>query len=529
MIYHFGEFELDLDAVELRANGVPCSVEPQVFALLALLIENRGRLVAKEQILEKIWDGRVVSDAALSSRVKAARQAIGDDGKAQRFIRTAHRRGFRFVAEVRVSSSRQSSESIASLVATVDKDPVPSAGALPAVIAQPSLAVLPFQLVGAHNQRLEALASAIPDELILEFSRLHWLLVTARGSSFRLSPNESGFGDIGKLLGVRYCLTGRIELSASRVCVIVTLVDTADSTVVWAGDSSACVDDVHTIRDEIRSQVLAALEIRIPAHEANRARVRAIEDLDAWSAYHLGLQHIYRFNRLDNRRAVQLFERAVGLDPTFARAHAGLSFVHFQTAFMHFTDDVDAQSSLARRCAERAIELDPLDPFNNFTMGRTHWLNGDLGGGLVWLERATHLSPHYAQGLYAQAFTEALAGRSQSSQVHADLAMRLSPLDPLYYGMLGTRAWSHLVQNESPEAAHWAERAARAPGAHALIAMIAAVAHSLNQDASRAAFWAANVRERNDAFGRDVFFRAFPVQDQSARARLSDALQGLGF
>jgi Flp pilus assembly protein TadD len=243
----------------------------------------------------------------------------------------------------------------------------------------------------------------------------------------------------------------------------------------------------------------------------------------------LGLQHIYRFNRLDNSLAVRLFERAVALDPKFARAHAGLSFVHFQTAFMHFSDDVDAQSNLARRFAERAVELDPLDPFNNFTMGRTYWLEGDLEASLAWLQRATHLSPHYAQGLYAQAFTEALYGRSQASRVHTDLAMRLSPLDPLYYGMLGTRAWSHLVQGEYRDAAHWAERAARAPGAHALIEMIAVGAHSLDQDSDRAAFWAAKVRERNDIFSREIFFRAFPVQDQIARARLADVLLGHGF
>ena len=101
VIYRFAEFELDLARVELRAQGAVRALEPQVFALLALLVENRDRLVSRDEILEKVWDGRVVSDAALASRVKSARQALGDDGKSQRFIRTLHGQGFRFVADVR--------------------------------------------------------------------------------------------------------------------------------------------------------------------------------------------------------------------------------------------------------------------------------------------------------------------------------------------------------------------------------------------------------------------------------------------
>ena len=166
------------------------------------------------------------------------------------------------------------------------------------------------------------------------------------------------------------------------------------------------------MREQIRSQVLVALEIRIPLHEASLARLAPVENLDAWSAYHLGLQHLYRFNRVDNGAATALFQRAVELDPTFARAHAGLSFVHFQSAFMHYTDDIAGAISQARRFAERGLELDPLDPFVNFTMGRTYWLQGDLETSLGWLERATDISPHYAQGIYARAWTEVLSGRA---------------------------------------------------------------------------------------------------------------------
>jgi tetratricopeptide (TPR) repeat protein len=253
------------------------------------------------------------------------------------------------------------------------------------------------------------------------------------------------------------------------------------------------------------------------------------ENLDAWSAYHLGLQHMYRFNRPDNAAATALFQRAVTLDPGFARAHAGLSFVHFQTAFLRHTDDIAGEVALARRSAERGLELDPLDPFVNFTMGRTFWLEGDLERSLGWLERSTSISPNYAQGIYARAWAETLAGRGPEGRAHVDLAMRLSPIDPLHYAMLGTRAFTHIAAGEDAEAAEWAERAARSPGAHVLIAMIASAAHTLAGGAERATYWAANARERNPALGSEDFFRAFPIKPPAMRSRLAEALAQLGF
>lgn len=527
MIYTFGQFELDLATVELRAGGQVLDLEPQVFALLALLVENSERLVSKDEIIEKVWDGRVVSEAAVASRIKTARQALGDDGKSQQFIKTLHGQGYRFVAKARALrhpasaplpalESHTPEPALAEMVQRLDK------------MSRPSLAVLPFRYVSG-DERYAALASALPDELITDLARLRWLLVTARGSSFRLRAPEASFGDIGRLLGVRYCLSGSIEVSGDRLVVLVDLVDTSDDAVIWADRFSGRIDDVHAMREQIRSQVLMALEIRIPLHEASLARLAAVENLDAWSAYHLGLQHLYRFNRVDNAAAMNLFQRAVSLDPTFARANAGLSFVHFQSAFMHYADDIAAAIGEARRFAERGIELDPLDPFVNFTMGRTYWLEGDLDTSLSWLERATDISPHYAQGIYARAWTEVLSGKATTSRAHVDLAMRLSPLDPLHYAMLATRAFTHMAAKEDTEAAHWAERGARSPGAHVLIGVIASAAHALAGDSGRAAFWANNVRQRNASLTREIFFQSFPMKSEPMRTRLDQALLQMGF
>jgi tetratricopeptide (TPR) repeat protein len=331
------------------------------------------------------------------------------------------------------------------------------------------------------------------------------------------------------VLGVRYCLSGTVEVALSRLAVMVELADARDGGIVWADRYAGTLDEVHEMRTEIRSSILAALEIRIPLHEAALARLAAPANLDAWSAYHLGLQHMYRSTRRDTAAATALFQQAVARDPGFARAHAGLSFVHFQSAFMRQTDDVAREIDLARRDAGRGLELDPIDPFVLFTMGRTYWLEGDLDSALAWLERATAVSPNYAQGLYARGWTETLAGRGLAGRSHVDLAMRLSPLDPLHYAMLGTRALTHLTMDEDADAAAWAERAARSPGAHVLIAMIAAASHELAGNAARAAWWAADVRERNAALTRADFFHAFPIKSEATKTRVAAALARLGF
>lgn len=527
MIYSFDAFELDLARVELRENGQPCNVEPQVFALLALLVENRERMVSKEEIFEKIWHGRIVTDSALSTRIKKARQLLGDDGRSQNYIRTVHGQGLRFVGNVRLQ--HDSADDLH--VTGGDGENVaaqPGQDAELATESRPSIAVLPFRSLGNIGDDV-TIADGIPHELITELARLRWLFVVARGSSFRFRGEDVDPRDVGRLLNVRYCLAGTVEVSGKQLTVSAELVDTGGGDVVWAERYSNLVGAVHEIRAEIRDSILASLEIQIPLHEAANARLRDPKNLDAWSAYHLGLQHIYRFNKKDNAIAAQLFGQAVGQDPNFARAHAGLSFVHFQTAFLRQSDDPPRDLALARSHAQTGVDIDPLDPFVNFTMGRSYWLEGDLDRALVWLERSTSLSPNFAQGIYARAWTETMAGSVHKAREHLDLAMRLSPLDPLYYAMLAARGLTHIELSEDTEAAEWADRGARSPGAHPLIAMIAAAAQTLAGDRDRGKGWADDARARNPALTRDDFFSAFPMKSDTTRGRVSSALKLVGF
>jgi DNA-binding winged helix-turn-helix (wHTH) protein/tetratricopeptide (TPR) repeat protein len=520
MIYVFDGFELDADKVELRCGHVTVPLEPQVFAVLLLLVENRERMVSKDEIIEKVWDGRIVSESAVTSRIKTARHALGDNGKSQKFIRTIHGSGFRFVAEV--TTKKTETAGLAASAAS-QEPPEPSAAA-----AKPSIMVLPFQLVGIAGP-YSTIADALPHELITELSRLRWLFVIASGTSFRFRDVDPDIRSIGALLNARYCLVGVVDIVGQSMTITVELADTRDAGIIWGERFAANVGRVFEIRSQIVASIVTALEIQIPLNEARLARLQQTEDLDAWQAYHIGLQHMFHFTCEGNAAAAVMFERALARDREFARAYAGLSFTCFQNAFMQYAPDPAVAADEAKRFAERAIELDPMDPFANFTMGRAFWLQGDLGGSLSWLDRATTLSPSYAQGVYARAWTDTVSGRGDEGLANADLAMSLSPLDPLHYAMLATRALAHVVRGEDAEAAGWAERAARDPGAHALIGMIAVIAHGLNGDDEKAAAWAANVRGRINNMNQDFFFRSFPFEHEQTRKRIIKVFEKYGF
>lgn len=521
MKYRFNDFELDTDRFELRHGGALLQVEPQVFAMLKLLVERREQMVSKDDIIEAIWDGRIVSDASIASRIRLARRIVGDDGVAQHTIRTIHGRGYRFTAEAAVLDGH-AAPLVAAAPVSGEAEGAPSAGS-GTKSARPSIVVLPFHRFGTDATD-GIIADALPHELIQALSRLRWLFVIARGTAFRFRAPDPDVQMVGRSLGVRYCLTGSVETVDRTVTVSVELSDTNDGGVVWSDRIASPIEAVHEIRAAIVARVVSSIETHIPLHEAHIAGLGVPENLDAWSCYHLGLQHMYRFNARDNAAATALFERAVAQDPGFASGYAGLSFTHFQDAFVKYADDTDAATRNARRFAERSLELDPLDPFANLTMGRSFWLEGALDSSYEWLDRATTLSPNYAQGLYSRAFTDVLTGSSGSARDHVDEASNLSPLDPLLYGMRGVRALSLLTEGDYESAAVWGEKAARSPGAHYLIVMIAALTHALDRNADKAAFWANIARKRRSDATQRHFFEAFPFVDPDTRNLISGAL-----
>lgn len=519
MEYAFDEFSLDIDRGELRRDSEPVAVEPLTFLLLSYLIENSGTLITKSELVEKVWDGRFISDAAISTVVKSARRALGDDGTAQKYIRTVHGRGFRFVGKLSLHVPAEAATPQAEDTTPLDPDRKGEG---------PTLAVLPFGLIG-DTAAWSSVADGLPAELITTMARSRWLKVIARGSSFRFRGPDVDMTEIHSVLKTDYVLTGDIEIFGSRVAVNLELVDSRSAHVIWADRLSGPLDEVHHLREEIIIRVVSMLELHIPQHEAQLARMKSPDSLDAWAFYHTGLQHMYRFNKVDNALAEGYFRRAVDLDPDFARAHGALSFTSFQSAFLRYDSDRPAAIEAARSHALRGMDLDPLDPFVNYNLGRSYWLEGSPQSGFSWLEQATLLSPSFAHGLYARGWAEVMAGDGHAAIDHLTDATNLSPLDPFLYAMLSAKGLAYLHTGELEKAANWAERGARKPGAHFLIKAISAAACHIAGETTKAAYWGDQCRLARPEASVRLYFSAFPFEDEETGAKMRDALLQLGF
>jgi TolB-like protein len=509
MRYRVGDHVLDLRTFELRKGDRVLAAEPQVLSLLFHLVENRDRLVSKDELVATIWGGRAVSDSAISSRIKSARQLIGDDGEAQRLIRTVHGKGFRFVGEVSVPVSE-----------VVDR---PS---LDVSESRPSIAVLPFECA---DPALAIISDGLPHDLIVGLSRLRSLTVIARGSSFRFRGWSGDLAQVGATLGVRYCLTGTVHAAGSRVVIAVELIDADTSRAIWGDRHEGDLGKLHQLRERILGEIICALELQISHQEAERARLRDPEDLGAWSSYHLGMQHVFRFNRTDNAQGLRYFEQATTRDPGFSQAHAGISFARFQNAFMQYSDDIEDEVAEARRAAETAIELDEQDPTANLMMGRALWLEDRLESSIPWLDRAIALSPNYAQAIYSRAFTHLLMSECKSGREKAAAALRRSPIDPLRYAMLSCSGFNQAILGDEAEGAILVDRAAREPRAHVMIAAMAAICQVWAGNMAGARHWAEDIRTRDPRLTPDIFLTSFPFRDGAIRKRVTSALSSLGF
>ena len=402
----------------------------------------------------------------------------------------------------------------------------------PATIAslpeqRPSIAVLPLQTHSVDASH-DFYGEAVAQEIIVELSRLRWLPVIARGSSFQFHGSNANLSEAARVLGAKYLLGGSLAIHAGRAVLSVELCSAPDMNVVWAERFEAKPDDVLQFRFAVSTQIVGAVEASIQRSEAEQAIRQPTENLDAWSAYHRGLIHMYRFNARDNEVATDLFRHAVQQDPYFARAHAGLSFTHFQNAFLKLTGNLGEHRANARRCAEKSAELDPLDPFVNLTLGRASWLENDLETAGAWLDQALQLNPSYSFARYNRALIDVMFAKGEACEENVNQAIRLSPIDPLSYAMYSTRALSHIIRSDYEQALGFTEQAMRQPTAHVHIFAIAAMAYELAGKPERAQELARLVQQKSPTYTQQDFFRSFPFREGEATIRMSEAFGRLG-
>jgi adenylate cyclase len=409
--YLFEDCELDTDRRELQRSGSLLSLEPQVFDLLTYLVRHRDRVVSKDDLLQAVWNGRIVSESALTTRINAARTAIGDSGEAQRLIRTLRGRGIRFVGTVREQTGTSSAA-----------EPKPS---LP-LPDRPSIAVLPFSNMSEDTDQ-EYFSDGLTEEIITALSKWRWFFVIARNSSFSYKGRQVDVKEIGRELGVHYVLEGSVRRAGQRIRVTAQVVDALTGAHIWAERYDRDLTDVFAIQDEVTQQVASAVEPAMSKAVTEQARKKNPEQMAAWDLYLRGMWHFHQFSEEGSDEALVYFRRALELDPLLADAYVGIARTLFGKRVYRFSGHDYEGAVIAAR---KALALDPESAGACYILGLSLSHGDDGETALQFARRAVRLNSNFATGHFAVAVASLYMGLTQESLSSVDQAIRLSPSDP---------------------------------------------------------------------------------------------------
>jgi TolB-like protein/Tfp pilus assembly protein PilF len=416
MNFRFGDYRLDVERRELQRGADLVPVEPQVFDLLVYLVRNRDRVVSKDDLVQGVWNGRIVSDSTLTSRINAARKAVGDSGEQQALIRTIARKGLRFVGDVQDAGAA---------------DAAPGASPPPAPFAmldRPSIAVMAFANMGGDREQ-DYFADGIAEDIMMALLRARWFFVIARDSSFAYKDRDVDIKQIARELGVRYILRGSVRSAEGRVRVSAQLVDGDSGSNVWARSYDRDLSDIFAVQDEIAQAIVGAIEPQLGRAERERAKVK-VHDLDAWTLYQRGMFHLYRCTREDLAEARRLFQEAAAVDPDLALAFSGLAETYYYEVVYGFAQSNDRNREAAIGPAQHAVTLDPECAISHCTLGRIRYLRREYAPAMSSLRTAIELNPCHALAHYGMGATLVFSGRSAQAFPYLGAAIRFSPSDP---------------------------------------------------------------------------------------------------
>ena len=452
----FADHTLDIDRRELRRGAEPIAVEPQVLDLLIYVVENRNRVVTKDDLIASIWGGRIVSDATLTSRIYAARKAVGDDGHGQKLIRTIARKGLRFVGDVHTQVNGH--DAAPPSEAPIEEARKPSHRSSPHP-ERPAIAVLPFNnMCGDPAQ--EYFSDGISEDLITALSKLRRFFVIARNSSFIYKGKAVHMKQVAEELGVDYVVEGSVRRLGDQVRITAQLNDVLTGSHVWAERYDRDIADVFAVQDEITEAIVAgssrkSMPRRISAPCASRR-----SSLDAWDLLMRALSHYWRVTRQDNAETQALLERAIAIDPNYGQALGLLATSHMFSVHMGWADKAMVPP-IAERAALAALRADSEEPWAHHALGCTHLFARRFDDSLAEFETALRLNPNFslAQGYYGLAL--AFCGRWAEADEAAQRALRLSPRDPFSAIYYGVASYAQFVGRNYEEAMRLARTAIR--------------------------------------------------------------------
>ena len=526
MRFLFDDYVFDPERRELACGTQEIAVGPQVFDLLLFLVKNRERVVSKDELLDAVWGGRIVSESTLTSHINAARKAIGDDGQAQRLIRTAARKGFRFVGDVREDAQPSAGAVEAAPVAPAAPETV-AAPAL-AVPDRPSIAVLPFVNLSGDPEQ-EYFADGVVEDVIAALSRIRWLFVIARNSSFTYKGRTMDVKQVGRELGVRYVLEGSVRKSADRVRLTGQLIDAASATHIWADRFQGTLDDIFELQDQISASVVGAIAPQLERAEIARARRKPTDSLDAYDCYLRGTACLSRGSREDVEEGMPFFYRAIELDPDFASAYALAGWGVFWRKVNGWMTDPAREIAEGARLAQCAVDLGRDDAVALTRGGHAlaHF-DGDLDRSIALVDRALALDANLAAAWFLGGFLRTERGDPDAAIVYFTRAMRFSPLDPEMYRMQAGMALAHLLAGRFDDASSWAEQAVRELPSFLMAVGILAASHALSGRANEAQRAMRQLQSIDPALRVSGLVALLPLRRPGDIATFADGLRKAG-
>jgi len=512
MIYRFGTFQLDTDRFELRDDGSVVPLEPQVFSLIALLVENRQRMVSRDELIRRIWKGRIVSESAISSRVKKARKALRDTGKTQHLILTVHGKGFRFIGDVET-------DSLPSDTPTAE----PHAETLPAS-ARPRVIILPFANLSGEVEQ-EYFSDAITQDLITNLSKHRWLDVVGRNSAFGYKGQNVDLARLVEDLGISYVVEGSVRRSGDRIRATAQLVDASSMRQIWSDRYDRELKDVFAVQDEITAKIAARLEPEIGASERQRVARTPKRDLQAWDCYHLGISHFFRFTPEGNLEAQRLLQKSRELDADFGEAHAWWAYAVILGMVYWDTEPTAELLDEALHATQRALQIDGQNAVFYALKARVQLARCEYQSALIENNIAIDLNPSLAAAFCGLADSLAYEGRYDESIRQFEHALELSPNDPQRWAFLTYGALAHIFKRDFVTAIEWTDRAVEVPNCQFWTYAHKAVALAYLGETERARQEIARVLKERPQFSRSFARdKLFYIKD---KGQLDMYLEGL--
>ncbi|OKO85116.1 winged helix-turn-helix domain-containing protein [Bradyrhizobium sp. AS23.2] len=520
MSFLFEDYCLDADRRELRRGSALIPVGPKVFDLLLFLVRNREQVVTRDDLLQAVWEGRIVSESTLTSHINAARNAIGDTGREQRLIRTVFSKGIRFVGKIVEAESTadgsvtNESTAIGKLVLTLPDSP--------------SIAVLPFRNLSGNVEQ-DYFADGVVEDIITALSHIRWLFVIARNSSFTYKGKSVDEKQVGRELGVRYVGEGSVRQSESRIRITGQLVDALAGTHLWADRFEGRLDDIFELQDQIANSIVGAIASQLERAEIERAKRKPTGSLSAYDNYLRAMPHLHRGTREAIDLALPLFYKAMQLDPEFASAHAMGAWCHVWRKINGWMTDREQEFAEGVRLARLAVELgkDDAVALTRSATALAH-LAGDLDGGIALIDKALVLNPNLAAAWFLGGFLKTESGDPDAGIEFLLRAMRLSPLDPEMFRIHAGMALSHLFAERFDIATLWAEQSFRQLPVFLLLVAIFAASHALAGRTERAGKAVDHIRKLDSTFRISSLQGWIPIQRPEHIALFENGLRQAG-